>query len=331
MTNRNKPSIFAQISSGVTEGPAESAPSPNRLEERLDVLKESQQRVAVRLRKVDPAECRMWQYHNRQYAHLTPDNCKDLIDSIIAQGRQELPAIVRPVHDGSVYRYEVISGARRHWAISWLRANNYPDKEFLIEIRDLTDEEAFRVSDLENRNRQDLSDYERALDYLGARQRYYPTQIDMARRLNVDPGWLSRYLALAELPDEIVAAYATPHDLKVRHLTDLTPLLARGPLRTAVLSAARQLATRQAAARDTGQPTVGGAEVVRLLKAAATPPVTKPRGPTAEYHASTGRPMLQVQGRAKSGVTLLIARDSGAAEDELVTAFRQVLREHLNG
>ena len=39
MTNRNKPSIFAQISSGVTEGPAESAPSPNRLEERLDVLR----------------------------------------------------------------------------------------------------------------------------------------------------------------------------------------------------------------------------------------------------------------------------------------------------
>ena len=40
-----------------------------------------------------------------------------------------------------------------HWAITWLRANNYPDFRYLIEVRDLTDEQAFRLSDIENRDR----------------------------------------------------------------------------------------------------------------------------------------------------------------------------------
>ena len=111
---------------------------------------------------VDPARCRIWQYHNRDYAALSVGNCADLIDSIKSQGRQEVPAIVRRIPDDPEHAFEVICGARRHWTISWLRAHDYPDLKFLVEPRELTDEEAFRVADLENRSRKDLSDYERA-------------------------------------------------------------------------------------------------------------------------------------------------------------------------
>ena len=99
--------------------------------------------------------------------------------------------------------YEVICGARRHFAISWLRANNYPQFRY-----DLTDEEAFRLADIENRDRADLSDYERARDYAHALDLYYGgKQRNMAARLEVSGAWLSRYLYLARLP-EIVSSEA---------------------------------------------------------------------------------------------------------------------------
>src|SRR3546814_1020542 len=85
---------------------------------------------------------------------------------MIAQGRQEMPAIVRRVGNDPDHDFEVISGARRHWSVSWLREHNYPDIRYLVEIRNLTDEQAFRISDLVNRARKDLSDLERARDYL---------------------------------------------------------------------------------------------------------------------------------------------------------------------
>ena len=46
---------------------------------------------------VDPAKCRMWTGHNRDYALLNEERCSDLIESIKAQGRQEIPAIVRRI------------------------------------------------------------------------------------------------------------------------------------------------------------------------------------------------------------------------------------------
>src|SRR3546814_8245765 len=70
------------------------------------------------------------------------------------------------------YDFEVICGARRHWSISWLRSHNYPDFRFLVDIRELSDEEAFRIADIENRAREDLSDLERARDYLRALDAY---------------------------------------------------------------------------------------------------------------------------------------------------------------
>ena len=90
---------------------------------------------------VDPARCRMWHGHNRDYAALSEERCRDLIDSLKAQGKQEMPALVRRVRDDPDHDFEVISGARRHWSVSWLRSHNYPEFRFLVEIRELTDEE----------------------------------------------------------------------------------------------------------------------------------------------------------------------------------------------
>ena len=179
---------------------------------------------------VDPARCRIWEAHNRDYAALDQTACADLIESMKAQGRQEVPAVVRRVRGDEGIDYEVICGARRHWTVSWLRTHDLPEFRFLIERRELSDEEAFRVADLENRSRKDLSDYERAVDYARALDRYYDaSQQRMAERLQVSRSWLSRYLELAKLPDWVVAAFGSAHVIGISHAAKLAPLL-RAPL-----------------------------------------------------------------------------------------------------
>jgi len=51
--------------------------------------------VGRAIEQVDPARCRLWSEHNRDYAKLDETRCADLIESFKAQGRQEVPAIVR--------------------------------------------------------------------------------------------------------------------------------------------------------------------------------------------------------------------------------------------
>src|SRR3546814_18613675 len=90
----------------------------------------------------------------------------------------------------------------------------------------MTDEEAFRIADIENRAREDLSDLERARDYLRALDAYYEgRQKVMAERINVKESWLSRYLDLARLPVELMVAFPNPQDLRIKHVTAIKPLL----------------------------------------------------------------------------------------------------------
>ncbi len=232
---------------------------------------------------IDPARCRMWGGHNREYAALTAENCADLIESMRAQGKQEVPAIVRRVVGNPQIAFEVVCGARRHWTVSWLRAHDYPDFRFLVEPRELTDEEAFRLADLENRNRRDLSDYERATDYMRAVDRYYAgNQQRMVERLEVTKSWLSRYLELAKLPDELLQAFGTPHAIGISHAAVLAPLLRIPVKRERVLLEAGALAAEQRSLADERGAFVKPAVVVKRLAAAAE--AARPRRSKPKEH-----------------------------------------------
>jgi ParB family chromosome partitioning protein len=219
---------------------------------------------------VDPAGCRIWVGHNRDYAALNTETCADLIESFKAQGRQEVPAVVRRVADDPDHPYEVICGARRHWTVTWLRAHNYPEFRFLIEPRELTDEEAFRLADVENRSRRDLSDHERAADYARALECYYEgSQQRMAERLEVSRSWLSRYLELARLSPAIVAAFGSPHVIGIRHAAVLAPLLRLPPQRERMLAEAEVLGREQLGRAGSGAAPIPPASVVQRLTGAA--------------------------------------------------------------
>ncbi|MEM7740386.1 MAG: ParB/RepB/Spo0J family partition protein [Pseudomonadota bacterium] len=250
-----------------------------------------------KLRLVDPDECRMWEGHNRLYDLLSPENCSDLIKSIKAVGRQEMPAIVRPLNGGS-HAYEVICGARRHFAVSHLRrAEHRQDILYLVDIRDITDEEAFRLSDLENREREDISDYERSRDYGRALDAYYDgNKALMAERIGVDRTWLSRYLRIGELPDDILRAYGDVRDIGIRHAAELSPLLS-SERASAVLGKARLLA--QSRANGDG---ISASATLLALKSAAKANAEKD---IRRIHDAKGRLLAQAERKPRNLVVTI--------------------------
>jgi ParB family chromosome partitioning protein len=286
--------------------------------------------VGRAVEQVDPARCRIWSEHNRDYAKLNEERCADLIESFKAQGRQEFPAIVRRVQDEPGIDFEVISGARRHWTVSWLRQHNYADFRYLVEVRELTDEEAFRISDLENRARDDLSDIERARDYLKALGRHYGgKQKDMAERLKVSEAWLSRYLDLARLPTELVAAFADPHELKIKHVTQLKPLLKPDDRAKRVLAEAGVIA----GGKGEGA-TLKPQDVLRRLAAAADPPKrsgSPKKSGKADPEVITsekGKPVLRIDVKSRKELSLTLLLQAGATRADAERAMATLLSSY---
>lgn len=285
---------------------------------------------------VDPARCRIWERHNRDYGALSEARCADLIESIKAQGRQEVPAIVRRIAGDPDYDYEVICGARRHWTVTWLRAHNYPDIRYLVEIRKLTEEQAFRISDIENRAREDLSDVERARDYLRALDLYYEgKQKNMAERLNQSEAWLSRYLDLARLPEGVIAAFPDPFELKISHIGTLKPILKPEDSRVLVLAEAGRIAARRFAGEDDVPARVP--DVLRALVAAASAPQNKPKaapkktGSEIVLRSERGVPLVRIDKKSSKGLAVTLMVRGGGTRTQAETALKQLLDDHWPG
>lgn len=275
---------------------------------------------------VDPARCRMWAGHNREYSLLNEERCEDLIESIKSQGRQEMPAIVRRVQGEPAFDFEVICGARRHWTISWLRAHNYPDYKFLVDIREMGDEEAFRLADIENRARDDLTDLERARDYLRALGSYYDgRQKTMAERLKVSESWLTRYLDLARLPEELMVAFKNPQELGIRNAIALKALLKPDDRRARAFAEAQRLGETQ----DFSQNALPVLDVIKALGLATDPPkrsgFPKKSGMVHTLSNDGGKPVLRIEGADRKGVRLTLLHKSGGSREDAEKALREVL------
>jgi ParB family chromosome partitioning protein len=280
---------------------------------------------------LDPARVRIWPGNARHQASLTEESCRDLIDSIIAEGGQKVPVVVRRLTDVDGFDYELIAGTRRHWSISWLRANNYPDTQLLAQVQNLDNESAFRLADLENRARRDVSDFERARNYREALKSYYgDRQNRMAERLNLSKGWLSKMLTVAALPDWAVAAYASPADIQLKvcyqlaqRLTSLAEDNAKALKK--VKAEAELITADQARRRQAGQPTIGAADVTKRLSEAS-----QETGGEAEvlFKADSrhGRPAVSVLSANRNGATVRIHAGSGASDSEIVAMVADALK-----
>jgi ParB family chromosome partitioning protein len=280
---------------------------------------------------LDPARVRVWQGNPRHQASLTEDSCRDLIDAILAEGGQKVPAVVRRIQDDPHHDYEVIAGTRRHWAISWLRANSYPEMRFLAQVHQLDDEAAFRLSDIENRARKDVSDFERARTYLKALgQHYHGKQARMAERLHISKGWLSKLLTVAGLPDWIVDAFASPADIQLKtcypFAQKVQSIVDGGApaLLNALKAEARKLAQEQMDRRATGAAPVSSADVLARLTSAGTE--KRAEAEEIRFDSGTGRTALSVLSANRNGISIRLHAGSGASHADLADMLKKALR-----
>ena len=280
--------------------------------------------VTDRTMWVNAARCRPWVHHNRDVALLDEASCDDLITSFKAEGAQRLPAIVRRLKDDPDHDFEIIAGVRRHWTVSYLNSHNYPDFEFLVTVRALTDEEAFRLADIENRARLDLTDLERARDYRKALDLFYGgRQNDMAARLNIPAAWLSRLLELARLPEAILDCFADRREIRVEHAKQLAPALKILPKAKLILAAAVDLARQQ---RGGGETTLRAADVVRYLLHAGEEKPKRANAAAQVIKSAANKPMIRAAKRGR-GLQLEMVGGSGASRADLLAAIATILAE----
>lgn len=277
--------------------------------------------VTDRTEWVDPARCRPWRLHNRDLDHLNEESCRDLIDAFLSAKKQRIPAIVRRLKDDPDYDFEIIAGVRRWWTVQWLREHHHPEYEYLVTIQNVSDEEAFRVSDIENRSRKDISDWERAKEYSQALEEFYDSnQSEMAEHLKISRSWLSRLLDVARLPAEIVNAFPDTHGITVRIARDIKPLTSEKRTLDLMVAESRAIV----AERDDLGTAMPAPEVAkRLIRATVAP--AKPAGGEVEVKGAAGKVILRYAHSSRSGYTFKVPARSGASAVEVLKAIEAIL------
>jgi ParB family chromosome partitioning protein len=197
---------------------------------------------------------------------------------------------------------------------------------YLIDVRDMTDEECFRFADLENRERDDVSDYERAVDYRKAIDLYYGgVDSQMAERIGYTRANLSYLLKLAELPDEIIEAFGDPRQITVNNGRTLGPLLKETKTKRKVLAKAAEIAEQQKARVRDGGEFLDGKEVMRLLQASVK---TKPRvAELKQYKNGSGVVVVQVDKDNAKEMKVTINRGKNISSGDVRAALGELINE----
>ena len=164
-------------------------------------------------RLIDPKLIVRSRWANRDRAHFSTPAFDELKGEIELAGGNVQPIKVRPLPvtgDGGE-QYEVVFGHRRHEACQQLGL-----PVFAV-VDNLDDRSLFVEMDRENRSRKDLSAWEQGVMYRRAlADGLFVSNRKLAEAVDADLTNVGRALALADLPKEIVAAFASPLDLQFR-------------------------------------------------------------------------------------------------------------------
>ena len=265
---------------------------------------------------VDPFRCRVWSFHDRLQEHITEDNCKAEIQSFLEHG-QLVPVLGRRASRDASGNCEVelIYGARRLFVARLI------NKPLLVELRNLSDREGIIAMDMENRQRRDVSPYERGLSYMRwLRAGYFESQEDLARALKVSPSQVSRLLKLAQLPSVIVNAFSSGLDICEGWGVQLAEAVQDPERRRPTIQAARQIAGLS--------PRPPAREIYRQL---LTSPVhgRKPRAMAHDkvIRAESGAPLFRIRQQRNAIVVILpIERVSAMCLEQIESSITRILQ-----
>ena len=190
-----------------------------RLTETLEELK--QWDGAKGVRELDPKLVVRSKFANRHELNFGGAEFLQLKEEISNAGKNIQPIKVRPLKTKSGEgAYEIVYGHRRHEACLQL---GIPVHAL---IDNLDDQSLFVEMDRENRARKDLSAWEQGTMYKRALdQGLFPSNRKLADAIGVDLSALGKALTLAQLPDEIIAAFESPMDIQYKFAKPLRDAL----------------------------------------------------------------------------------------------------------
>lgn len=163
---------------------------------------------ALPARRIDPNKIFPSKWANRIEKNFSTSEYERLKLEIAGSGGNVQPIKVRRL-DSDEDRYEIVFGHRRHRACLELGL------PVLAIIEDLDDQELFKAMDRENRERLNLAPWEQGRMYRNAlNEGLFRSISELAREVGMDKGNLSKALALADLPQEIIDAFPSPLDLQ---------------------------------------------------------------------------------------------------------------------
>jgi ParB family chromosome partitioning protein len=163
--------------------------------------------------QIDPKEIGRSRFANRHELSFASEEFAALKAEIQSSGGNVQPIKVRRAGPSSVsgVRYEIVFGHRRHRACLELGL------PVACIVEDLSDLALFSEMERENRDRASLSAWEQGRMYCTALDEgLFPSLRQLATALNVDIATISRAIAIAQLPDEVIGSFQSPLDIQLR-------------------------------------------------------------------------------------------------------------------
>lgn len=188
-------------------------------------------------RRIDPLLVDESRYANRDGGSYAGPAWEAFKSELVESQGNVQPVVLRPSPEREG-RYEVVFGHRR------TRACRECGLPVLAVVMPLKDAELFLMMERENRSREDLSPWEQGESYRRALQSgLYRSLRQLAHAVGRDPGIVSRYVAIAELPEPVLKAFRSPVMIQKRWGEKLADAVQRDP--DGVVARAKLLAESQ--------------------------------------------------------------------------------------
>ncbi|MDR7097491.1 ParB/RepB/Spo0J family partition protein [Hydrogenophaga laconesensis] len=249
---------------------------------------------AAPAKKMDPKTIGHSSYANRLNESFSGAEFDALKKEIQEAGGNVQPIKVRPV-TGKTEQFEVVFGHRRHRACLELGV----DVLAVIEVMD--DRRLFTEMDRENRLRADLKPYEQGLMYKRALDSgLYPSQRKLAEDLGVDQGNVSKAVALASLPTEVLCAFSSPLAIQYRWVSPLKAAYDKDG--EGVVEAAKEVVSRERRPSDESVFVIlsGKASAPGRAREASAQNIVGKNGVTATLRSTSSAHIFEIP---KSGLT----------------------------
>ncbi|MGQ3890131.1 ParB/RepB/Spo0J family partition protein [Legionella sp. CNM-1927-20] len=188
---------------------------------------------------IDPLDCRPWRFHNRDTVWMNVEKCQDLISSIRKNG-QKVPIFARKLeNDPEGKNWEIIAGRRRWFACNYLK------QKVRVKAVEASDRECAILMNLENKDRNDISEFEDAISYKQQLDAgLFDSQDEMASALDLKKSKLSKMLSAAKIVSykEIMVLFDDITLLKINPIYSLVVLLEKNAnYREIIINAAKGL------------------------------------------------------------------------------------------